>query len=299
MVPAIVRRTGRELDIFYPCTIGVEYIGEFSFQKLRRNSFKYQYRLYLKRLMIKGLKKTKKILTTEVKYSGNNLEKLGLAYERINIPMLYNKEIAINDENLKPLINQFKQYDLVIFCYVSHVDYKTKRPFLEGFQKFVSQNNGNSVLVFVEYGNDTATTRKIVLELGIEKNIVWISPLSRKQIMILLQHVHLGVSEFEGLMWGGTGWEFLASGVPFFHYFQISEEEFSMEYNCPMPPIFNSISPDYIADNLKNISENKCILEKFSNEMQEWFDKYGGIGLAQKWKDLIIEIHSKNNEIIQ
>ena len=213
--------------------------------------------------------------------------------------MLYNKE-NFNElpSNEKNIFNN--QYDLVLFSHVSHVTGKNKSPILESLKLIKQKSEKNIVLFLVEYGSTLENTKSEIKRLEIEDKIVWIKPGSRVEIIKKLNNVDIGFGEFEGYMWGGCGWEFLASGVPFFHYIKMNQKEFNDILNYPMPPIFNTISPEDICEKILYYCENKVELNKISIEMKEWFDLYGGIGLAKKWKSLIELIYQKNkNEITQ
>jgi hypothetical protein len=307
MTPVIVQKARRKLDLFYPYTVGVEFISDSSFKHQRNRLkkkyikliFRYLIGQYLKILMKRGLTNCSKIITTELEVTGKTLNELGLKYDALDIPMLYNKE-NFNElpSNEKNIFNN--QYDLVLFSHVSHVTGKNKSPILESLKLIKQKSEKNIVLFLVEYGSTIENTKSEIKRLEIEDKIVWIKPGSRVEIIKKLINVDIGFGEFEGYMWGGCGWEFLASGVPFFHYIKMNQKEFNDILNYPMPPIFNTISPEDICEKILYYCENKVELNKISIEMKEWFDLYGGIGLAKKWKSLIELIYQNNkNEITQ
>ena len=116
----------------------------------------------------------------------------------------------------------------------------------------------------------------------------------RKDIMILLKYVDIGVGKLgDNYMWGGVGWEFLASGVPFFYNLQFSNEEYSKLTSIPMPNIFKNASELDIVNHLLNFEKSPEKYKKIGKELQIWFNKYGGIGLASIWKDIIIKIYKE------
>jgi hypothetical protein len=307
LVPFFVYKAGRKLDLFYPYTVGVEFISDASF-KHQKNRFKKKYiklifryliGQYFKMLMRKGLRNCSKIITTEIEVTGKTLNQLGLEYQALDIPMLYNREKIDEYTSTENEILSYS-YDLVLFSHVSHVAGKNKNPILESLKLIKEKSKKNIILFLVSYGSQIENTQREIRRLGIEDKIIWIDPVSRVEIMKKLNCVDIGFGEFEGYMWGGCGWEFLASGVPFFHYSKLNEQEFQDKLNYPMPPIFNTKSPEEICEKLLYYSENKIELKKISQQMKDWFDLYGGIGLAKKWKSLIELIYYTNkNEITQ
>jgi len=151
----------------------------------------------------------------------------------------------------------------------------------------------NSILVLFKYGNDVEYTKKQISELGIGDNVIWIPKMSRKEIFFILDFIDMGFVDFSGIFWGNTGWELLAKGIPFFHYYNISEADFLKEYNIPMPEFMNTNSPDFICEELINYIMNPEEYINRGNRLKKWFENYGGVGLAQEWKILINNIYKE------
>lgn len=307
LVPIIIDKCGLTVDIFYPYGTGIEGVGD----RFAREGFKelsYTKRILYKYLRIKKINAIKKAIvcvTSELSYTKQAFDTISVPFKRISIPMVYNKEDVIYSKVNKDLLNIKNKIDSFkhkLFCHVSQLSIKNNIPMLEGFAKFVqSRTNNDSVLVLIEYGNKNSinATKLKLEELGVSNKIIWLTKKSRKEIIYLLDSIDFGFSEFEGITWGGTGWEFLSKGVPFFHYYNISAEKYEKEYGVPMPPFINTNSADEICKTLISYTENSEPYRKVGEEMKIWFDKYGGIGLAKRWKDLIIEIFEakQNNEI--
>ena len=114
-------------------------------------------------------------------------------------------------------------------------DVKKNNILIEGFAKYVKtkkSNNYTAKLFLVDYGPDVLSSKDLIKKLHIEAYVTWLPKMSRKEIILLLENVSLGCSELGGLLWGGIGWEFLSKGVPFFHYLEISKNNFP---NSPNP----------------------------------------------------------------
>jgi hypothetical protein len=299
LIPAILKRCLRKVDIYYPYAVGIEYIEDSSLLFLKNRfgknifllAYKYLIAQFFRYKMIQGLYNSKVIVTSELFHTGKKLNDLGFNFTTLDIPMLYNREgIQLNAKNVF-FESIRKKHDIVLFSHVSHTEFKNKFPILESLKKIIERTDKKVVLILVEYGNCIKNTKDQISRLGIEGHVLWIPPTSRIGIIELFRFVDFGFSEFDGMLWGGSGWEFLAEGVPFFHFIDYDHTEFTKKLGYPMPPIFNSKSPIEICEIILSFSDNIIELKTISNEMKSWFDEYGGIGLAKKWKSLIEEIY--------
>ena len=298
--PVLLKRAGIDADIFYPFGTGIEGIGDPSSRSDWNDLsiIKKEINKYFRRLKISALKKTKVCLTSELTLSKQTYDELNIPFQKISIPMVYNNEnVKISQLSaLEQILNTIKKTNISIFCHVSHMPYKDVKPMIYGFYKYLQNVNNDTKLFFLNYGLNTHQTKNIISKLNISDNVIWLPKMARKEIMIILKHVNWGFSEFNNRFWGGTGWEFLASGVPFFHWYDITTEKYQKEYNTPMPSFINTNDPDVICEHLIKYIENPEPYKEMGRKGKEWFEKYGGIGLAKKWKDIIIEIYNEKNK---
>lgn len=303
LIPGIMYKCGINLDIFYPYGAGIENVGErqvrcgYKGVPFYKKPIKKLYRNFC----IKGIKNTRICLNAENTLTKQTFNELGIEYLNIPIPMVYNKEATPNNKihTLEKITNQILQYNYKFLCHVRHdSSYKNHEPYIKGYAKFIKTVLGkNSILVLFEYGNNTEKTKLLIKELGISENVLWVEKKLRKEILFILKHIDIGFNTFEGLLWGGTGWEFLSKGIPFFHSFNITSEQYQLDYGVPMPPFINTDSPDEICRHLVQYAENPEPYKKIGAELKEWFEKYGGIGLAEKWRDIIVEIYNQKKNI--
>lgn len=298
LTPAAFYKIDKGLDVFYPYGNGIEYVGS---QNIRDGFpgipfYKKIFRFYLRRNAIKGLYKTKKCLCPEYSITSMTYKELGIHPVNIGIPMYYNKEKVQDILNIG-----IDKYDLKLICHTRHDLEKDHIKYLKGFKLFLEEQTLHKpILILLNYGRHVDKTKDDIKRLGLEDNVLWLDKMSRKDLGVLIQDIDFGFCEFQNQMWGGTGWEFLAAGVPFFHYFDVSPEEFKNNLKSPIPPFFSTNSPQEICDKLIYYTQNKKELELISQQMKEWFEDFGGIGLAQKWKELIEDIYnSKQLEAAQ
>tara|TARA_B110000027_G_scaffold132740_1_gene159558 strand:- start:655 stop:1857 length:1203 start_codon:yes stop_codon:yes gene_type:complete len=299
--PVILNKCRIGIDVFYPYGEGIEGVGDpISREKWINLPFiKRVMYSQLRRLKISAIKKAYTCLNSDLYLTKETFDELDIPFQKISVPMVYNKDlrnIKIRNENIWNLKKKINSYKYKLFCHVSQLPVKNNLPMIEGFAKFaLSQKTKDCVLILTEYGSleSINLTKEKLKILGVIDRVIWLKKTTRRELMCLLDEVDFGFSEFEGTMWGGTGWEFLASGVPFFHYINKTSEEFEIDNNTPIPPIINTNSSEEIYQHLKNYSKNPNPYKKRGAEMKDWFEKYGGIGLAKIWKDIILKIYQE------
>lgn len=299
--PVILNKCRIGIDVFYPYGEGIEGVGDpISREKWKNLPFikKVMYS-QLRRLKISAIKKAHTCLSSDLHLTKDTFDELDIPFQKISVPMVYNKElrkIKIRNKNIQNIKKKINNYKYKLFCHVSQLPIKNNLPMIEGFAKFaLSQKKKNCVLILTDYGSLESinlTKEKLVI-LGVADRVIWLKKTTRRELMWLLDEVDFGFSEFEGTMWGGTGWEFLSAGIPFFHFLNLTPEKFKREFNFSMPPVINTNSSDEIYKHLIKYTKNPEIYKRKGREMQDWFEKYGGIGLAKIWKEIILNIYKE------
>ncbi len=115
--------------------------------------------------------------------------------------------------------------------------------------------------------------------------------------MWLLSKVSVGVGEFYDVprtIWGGTGWETLASGKPLLQGYQFAEGEFEAIYGHPPPPMLPVWSAQNILPHLLDMADHPEKREAIGQGAKAWFAEHNGIGLARKWLDLLLTTDRKS-----
>lgn len=302
LAPAYSFIAKKELFFFIPYSFG----GEFLTDNIHLN-FKQRIKYALFTFFqVKGLKNYVKYVVTMDSTESNcaNFSRLGSSIMPLGIPMVYNREPIRIDKSMlrteiRDIITIMKQSDYVVFSHVSHnymnleneyFDIKKNKVLIEGFARFLKHSHCKCARLFLlNYGKDVEESKKFIQTLGITDSVVWLPTMARKEIMLLLDHVNVGGGEFGGVVWGGTGYEFMAKGVPFLQYVDIAPDIFQQTTGCPLPPIFNVSTPEQIKEVLLQYERNPELLKVKGNEMSDWFDRYNGIGLAQQYVDLFTQ----------
>ena len=297
--PVYARRLKLNIDYFLPYGVGIEFLN------IRRNSIftlilSSVMRFFQKRAINESVRRIVTIDFTEENLKNFNYLKQEPTI--MGIPMLYDLE-SPNDkhiEHLKPLIDQLKASKLVVFSHVSHIwknipsswtiSIKQNEILIQGFAEYIKNTNDTeAILVLIEYGTDVDASKELIQEFGIEEFVLWIPAMSRKEIMVLLDYVDLGAGEFGGLLWGGTGWEFMSKGVPFFQYVKIDPKEYESKSGQPFPNFINTNAPSEIAEHIGNFRKDSQPYVDQGNSLKKWFENHAGKRLAERYIQLIEE----------
>ena len=288
-------KAGLKLDIFIPYSVYIEFIAikqivVSSFVKKVTTSLYYYYQK-------KGLQNNTRLVVTADDTAIESCKELNLTYESLAVPCVYNGEsYEQTTDFLSATMLRIKNSDLTIFSHVSHnyinidsiLDVKKNYILIEGFKEYIDiKKIDKPLLILTEYGNDVAHSKQLIKEYGIEDFVLWLPKMNRKELYSILKQADFGGGEYGGLIWGGTGWEFLAHGIPFFQYVNLSADAFERITNSPIPQFINTCSPRVIADTLSEFESNPQKFKKIGQEGQEWFNKYNGINLAKQYINLL------------
>ena len=299
--PIYIHKAGLKLDLFAPYGSGVEYTV------LNKNSiFKILSSGISKLLQENAISKS---VLYSLSFESETIKKLKKLKQNIlplGMPMLYNREEPkFSSKYLKDIINILKKSEFVIFSHVSHIwknipiswrnSYTQNDVLIISFSKYLKEKKTKKpLLVLLEYGPDVLYSKELIKKLNIEEYVLWLELMPRKEIMVLLDYVDIGVGKLGGLsIWGGVGWEFLSKGVPFFWNLEVLSKEYTELTSNPMPKIFTDTSELDIVNHLLNFEKSQDEYKKIGTELKDWFEKYGGIGLAKIWKDIILKIYQE------
>ena len=309
--PAICRKIGRSLDIFYPYAIGVEHFATKALLAYRQTANPLS-RFVIDRsinVQADGVKSCRLVLNAEVTCTERVLKEIGVNPLRMAIPMVYNREelpTTTGDREVDDVIAELS-YHHPSFLAPSRLFwrkpsgyneeawvYENKRNdiFFKGFSAAIRLNKEaeNSLIIATEYGPDVEETKKLCAALGIQENVRWISIQSRKILSAILPHVDAVVGEFydaEDMIWGGVGWEALAAGKPLIHGHRFGEGEFEKIYGHPPPNIMAANTEQEVTHQIQSIISSPEKASTAGIQNKKWFDDYNGIGLASRWLQLI------------
>lgn len=311
ITPATLQRINRSLDIFYPYSSGVEFsrTGEFL---VRFNDSFWINKLILSRisnLQAKGICSAKAVLNADMSLTYEALIDIGVSPINHAIPMVYDLEplpqIAPNRvlEDAQAIIQDAD------FTLLHQSRLMWRNPGNYSSHAWVNENKNNDRLIFsfaelikkrpnlkvrlliVEYGPDLAPTKRLIEELKLNDYVYWLPKMERRELLWLLSLVSVGVGEFYDIprmIWGGTGWEALATGKPLLQGFNFVKGEFEQIYGYPPPPMLEVRNQVDILLHLLDMADHPDKCESIGHAAKDWFNQYNGLSLAKKWLDILI-----------
>lgn len=311
ITPALLKQVGRRLDIFYPYSSGVEWVGDaYMAAALESNDI-------LKRFsgravcleQEKGILDARHVVTSDIGYTVPVFEKIGVSPLILHIPMLYKESSPVSyPTELSSILKRLEKFDVRFISHTRHrwvnsgewdeLTWSEKHSkhnewVIISYAKFRRKcPNVRSVLLLVEYGSDYLKTKQLCCEFGIEKDIFWIPLLPRKYILEIISACDVGIGEFYStprMTWGGVGWEVMACGKPLIHGFNFNNGEYAEIYGTPPPPICVANSSEQLAGWMIQLSQNQILRQQLGKECLDWFHEHNGLGLARRWLELITD----------
>lgn len=312
IAPANLYRIGRSLDVFFPYASGVEFLatGEFLVRFKEGFSINRLVLDYVSRIQSIGIRSAKTVVNGDVSYTNDILKEIGVEPVNLLMPMLYEGEAIPENPPTKNLQDvwcaikdsQFSLLHHARLMWVNPGNYsseawkkenKKNDLLLYAFAEFIKLRPGSSaLLLMVEYGPDVEFTKKLATEIGLQHHIYWLPQMDRRELLWLLTRVSVGVGEFYDIpkmIWGGTGWEVLASGKPLLQGFNFDDDnEFNKLYGYPPPPLLAVRTCDDIVQHLINMFDYPHKRDEIGLASKDWFSRYNGISLAKKWLALTL-----------
>lgn len=308
--PSFLGRSNIPLSIFYPYSIGVEWLGDPVF--LQKIKSKNPVTRFLVKSIIKkqtqGIKNAKNVICLDKSLTEQTFKNIDVSFTPLLCPMVYNQEVSTlnKEENIfSDLLVAISKSDFSILSHSRHLwarkndipedewraQDKNNDWLIMGFAQLVKHNIiKNPLLILFEYGDDVEQSKCLCEELDINKNVIWLPTLERKYIMWILSKVDMGAGEFyelPHLLFGGTGYEVLASGKPLLQGFYFSPEDFEKTFNIPSPPLLAVRNSEELLGHLFEMAKSREARQRIGVESRIWFDKYCGVGLAKQWAEIL------------
>jgi len=306
-LPALFTYSKRlKLSIFYPYSTGVEYINVV-FEA--ENNFKnFVVRKLIQRsreVQINGvINKTTLIYNAEMGITNRTLLSLNYNVKNNFIPAVYVESNPTHkNTRLKELIERINSFDFSILMHSRHKWDDTSKHNLQ-WEENENKNNhwlikaysrflklypmSNAKLIMMNYGEHTEKSKNLIKKLKLNKNIIWLEKMPRRELLEIIKKVDLVAGEFytaNKMIWGSTGWEAFACGKPFLNSFKFQEKSFSQIFGIPEPIILNSNSIDEIYESIVFAYQNPKKIIKIGIENYNWFQKYIGLNQTKEWID--------------
>lgn len=310
ITPAIFQRIKKKITIYYPYAIGVEWYSDPVFVK--KTESKRLLNGIIGRLLIRkqktGIKNSKYVICSDKSLTLKALKEIGVNPISAFCPMVYNNEILPNIIMNNEILAVFELIEKSDFSILSHARQKWFRPENIDNEEWNGQNKNNDwlinsfsdlintktvrnpILILFEYGDDVEQSKKLCNKLNVTEFVFWMKKISRKEILLILSKIDVGVGEFYNLpfmLFGGTGYEILASGIPLIQGYNFPGNSFMEIYDIPIPPLLPVTKKQDVFNHLLNLANDVLKRKAIGIESKKWFDTYCGIGLAKKWLELL------------
>ncbi|MBA2611546.1 MAG: glycosyltransferase [Bacteroidetes bacterium] len=174
-----------------------------------------------------------------------------------------------------------KKFDFIAFSHIRQswknpIDiwsYKGNERIFRGFKNFLELTNANACIIVFEYGSDVEDSKKLIVELGLEKNVIWFPTLERKNILSMISFIDVGIGEVGDYSWLSYGaiFEFLCMQKPVIHNRKDSLYEKIVDSLYPM---YSAANEEEVTKALISCFQNKEHANKIAVEANEWYVDY-------------------------
>jgi hypothetical protein len=145
----------------------------------------------------------------------------------------------------------------------------------KGFSDYLkeSRNKDKALLILLEYGGDVGKSKDYIKDLGIEKNVLWLSKMLRKDIMAALTQVDFGVGELGYRRWFSYSsiFEYLQAGLPGIHH---RDDEFYRSKGFDLYPMIDADTPEIITKTLIDFETDKDKYKRMGLSARIWTENY-------------------------
>ncbi len=308
--PAFFQKAGLKLDIILSYGGDIHYMPTKRFVNLNPRLDKKLLNYFLSKAQEKGIRNAGNRLLQTVKDYYLVKEQFGDIFLGMHAMPLYlpdyddlaganNIEMVHKDtfdklraENDILLFNHSRQL-WKTFKGTGTVFGKGNHKMIEGYAQYLKQANKSSKLVMFEYGVDVLNSKKLVAELGIGDNVVWMPKMPRNELLYGLKFADLASDAFNSGDFGSTACEVWLVDKPLMNYIKPSQEEYDKYMmKMPLPPVINVNTSDEIAKSLVDYELRPDHYVALGIKGGKWFREYMGDGLVKKWVSFLNDIHS-------
>jgi glycosyltransferase involved in cell wall biosynthesis len=183
---------------------------------------------------------------------------------------------ARDEEKIKTIRAQYGA-DVLLFCPLRH-DWEIKGTdkHIRALPEINRLVSGKIVLLMTSWGADLDASRALAKSLGIEEQIVWISPLSRVKMVGMLQACDMVLDQTILPCFGSTAPQALACGTPTIMSYKPETTAWIIKEPAPL---LQAMNPSEIAACVKQALDPSW-LKAFKQEAANWIDTYHSVPVA-------------------
>jgi hypothetical protein len=139
-----------------------------------------------------------------------------------------------------------------------------------------------------EYGWDFEESKKLVTQLGIDKHVLWLPTMQRKDLMVWLYFADLGIGEVANSWFSyGSVYEVLTMKKPFLGF--RNDKDFEKDYPIQYPMI-SANTADLISEAFQDVYRNPSKYKEMGQQGYEWFMRYA---IEKPITEIVKQIESK------
>jgi len=289
ITPALLSNLGIQLSIFYPYSIGVEFVGSYEIkQKLKqKNPIKRVFTNEIVRLQKQGIRSAFKVINAEMGETERVLRGIRKNIINLPIPMVYLE----TEPKFRESTNNILQITSVTAIWINSGRSKNNHWIIDAINSLQSDNITDFRINLVKYGPDWVLLEDMISEAGLSKYFVWHDKMSRIEVQQLMSESDLILGEFydEPVLWGGTGWEALSLGKLLLNGFNDTVFDFEGMFGMQTPPIpVISSKEDFIRSIRYFLNNPKQIIEA-ERKISRWSDDNFGLSLAKRWSSQLFK----------
>lgn len=140
---------------------------------------------------------------------------------------------------------------------------------IKAFAQVVLTGGEQVKLIMIERGEDVAESKKLISELGISEQVLWLPTMTRNDIMACLSLVDIGAGEF-GHSWYSYNvvYEFLCMGVPVIHW---RDDSYFQALGKELYPMYSAESIEEIKNKILLFFKDKLQFKDTGLQAKNWF----------------------------
>ncbi|TLS69038.1 glycosyltransferase [Mariprofundus erugo] len=129
----------------------------------------------------------------------------------------------------------------------------------------------NFRLELVEWGRDVECSKELIRQLGIDKAVVWVKPMKKRQLWAKYLSVHAVIDQFLLPALGGVGFETMALGR---RLLTAMDMELAVRFFGASPPLFDvrDVASTIVA--MRRVLEDPQDQQRIGDDAREWINSY-------------------------
>ena len=141
---------------------------------------------------------------------------------------------------------------------------------IRAYARFLKQFP-ESKFIMVSWSIDETKSIELVNTLGIQDNVKWIKPVSKKFLIEYYSAADIVLDQFTLGSWGTSTPEAMSCGKPVLMYYK--DNYITRAFGPEPPPILNSYSEDEIYTNLLKLAQDREFITDVGRKSRDWVSK--------------------------